>query len=214
MFFCKDIVNIIEKYSNIKYIYINSINNNIKMEYKCDNCKTKFSKCTNRNKIIFELSSFNNNLLHSNSHNFKEMKLEELFLVNSLNYYDIIFKKVNKIFCNLCLFNLHKKLYDFDIYNKGIFENISEEFYNYIKMNNNYFVKDKTINRKNITIKRILFKNDNEILYLKYINISNNHLFKFYTLTKHNYNVLNTLIFNDFNFDLEYIKNYIKIKYE
>jgi len=214
MFFCKDIINIIEKYSNIKNIYDNSIDSNIKIEYKCDNCNSRFTNCNKKNKIIYELKDFNNNLLNSNIDKFKTMNLQELFLVNSLNYYNIKFKKVNNIFCNLCLFNLHKKSYDFDIYNKGIFEYISSEFYNYIKMNNNYFIKDKINNRKNVTIKRILFKNRDNDLYLKYININSNCLLSITSLSEHNYKVLNDIIFKDFNFDIEYIYNYIKIKYE
>lgn len=211
----KDIIQIIEQYSNIKNIYNNYINSEKPIIYKCDYCNCFTHIINKKNKILYELESFNNNLLNFENKKFKCLNLEELFIINNINYYDINFKRVNLIFCNLCLYQINKKSYDFNIFNTSIFDYISNEFYKYIQMNNKYFIFDKLFNRKNITLKRIIFKEKNkDSISLKYININNYSIDFFNKLKEENYNILNNIIFNDFNFDLHYLNNYIKVKYE
>lgn len=206
----KDHIKIIEKYTTYKNLYEFLLNDK-KLVYKCDLCKCEITNITKKNKIIYEIHHFNNNLLKFQNR-FIKLNLEELLTINTINYYDIKFEETNLIFCNLCMFNVNKKS---NINNVNIlFDYISNDFYNYIIMNNMYFIKDSSINNKNTSIKRIIFHKKKDSLFLKYIYIDNLLELNLNKLTKNNYEILNNIIKNDFNFDMNYLKDYLKIKYD
>lgn len=203
MIIIKEQINIIQNYTNIKNLY-NFLCYNEKIEYICDICKIKCKNITEKNKILYEICNFNNNI--SKIQKNMKLNLEELFIINKINYYDIKYHNANLILCNLCIYNQNKKSFNvidrYDGFDKNaIFEFISFDFFNYIKLNNFYFIKD---NNKNI--KRIFFHNKKS-LYLKYININN--LDNINKLSKKNYNILNSIIQNDFLFDIEYLNKFI-----
>lgn len=217
--FIKDQINIIEKYTRMKNLYDFLIGEK-KLLYKCDLCNCNIDNITNKNKILYRIDNFNNNIASTFNNNllnnFNRLNLEELFIINNMNYYDISFKKCNLIFCNLCIHHSNKKAFKLNIYNYEniLFEYISYDFYKFVIMNNKYFIKDKVINCKNIDIKRIIFHEKEDTLELKYITINNLYDLNLYKLKPFNYNILNKIIKKDFNFDLEYLKEYLKIKYD
>ena len=214
----KDQINIIEKYTNYKNLYNFLIGKN-KLLYKCDLCRCNFNNITKKNKILYRINDFNNNLISTFNcilNKFSKLNLEELFIINNMNYYDISYTKCNLLFCNLCLHHANKKAFKLNIYNYEniLFEYISYDFYKYIIMNNKYFIRDKVINNKNIDIKRIMFYENETSLELKYITINKLTDLNLYKLKPTNYKILNKIIKNDFNFDLEYLKEYLKVKYD
>jgi len=205
--YIKDIIELIEKYSNIKNIYNNYNDNNIDFEYKCDNCKCNFNKVTIKNKIIYEMNNFDNNIFNK----FDNLIMSELFILNNINFYNIKYKKVSLIFCNLCIYNVNKKTENLNIFMKCFLEYISYDFYQYIKLNNYYFIKDK-IFREYTLFKRIMMKKNSNNIDLNYISISNSHNINFNNLKKINYNILNKILLNNFGFNINYIINYLSYK--
>lgn len=214
----KDQINLIQKYTTYKNLY-NFLISEGDLVYKCDMCNTKLNSVTKKNKILYKINDFNNNLISTFNcilNKFSKLNLEELFIINNMNYYDISYTRCNLIFCNLCLHHTNKKAFKLNIYNYEniLFEYISYDFYKYIIMNNRYFIRDKVINNKNIDIKRIMFHELEDSIELKYITISKLSDLNLYKLKPDNYKILNKIIKKDFNFDLEYLKEYLKVKYD
>lgn len=214
----KDQISLIEKYTKYKKLYEFLIGES-NLIYKCDLCNCSIEKVSYKNKIIYEITNFNNNIISKFNNqiltNFDKLNLEELFIVKKINYYNVNYDKCNKIFCNLCLYHVNKKLKILKKSNNDylLIDYISYDFYNYILMNNMYFINDQSINYKNINIKRIIFHEKNN-LEMKYIIINNLYELKIEKLKKKNYEILNNLIENDFNFNLNYLKEYLKLKYD
>ena len=211
----KDQINIIENYTTYKNLY-NFLIDKGELIYKCDLCKCNFKNIKKKNKIIYSMKGYNNNILSSITNplinKFDNLNLEELFVINNINYYNIKYEKCNFIFCNLCLYNVNNRTFKLQSDNL-LFDYISYDFLNYINVNNMYFIKDKIINNKNISIKRIIFHKKNDLI-MKYIIINNLSELKLSLLKKNNYETLNDIIKYDFNFDIEYLKEYLKIKYD
>lgn len=215
----KDQINIIEEYTTYKNLY-KFLTNQGELIYKCDLCKCKIKNITKKNKILYTINGIDNNILSNITNplinSFDNLNLEELFVINNITHYNVKYKKCNLIFCNLCLYYVNKKTFKFKLfpYDYLLFDYITYDFYNYILMNNMYFIKDKVINDKNVSIERIVFDKINDEFFMKFIFINNLSELKIDLLKKKNYNTLNDIIMKDFNFDIEYLKEYLKIKYD
>lgn len=206
----KNIYRIIEQYINITNLD-NFLFNNENIIYKCSICKSKIDNCTKKNKILYKKKNINNNLLDECK---EELKLNEFYILNKIDYRNIKYKLCPDIICNFCKYindcrikNMNNSL-KFDI----LPEYITYDIYNIFKFNNFYFNNDKIYKYHSFKINRINIYNKNNILYINYIFIDNFLDIKFSTLNMILYKKVNKIIKNDFDFNLDYLKIYIKNK--
>ena len=212
MFINKDIYNIIESYTQFNNLYNFFYNDEI-LEIICDKCDKCFSNCLNRNKIKYKLEKFNNNLIHFL--NFSFLDFNELQILSKINYLEVEYTECNYIFCPICILNIEKieKHHKLDTFGLNDFEYISEKYTNLIKFNNFYFHND-LIETYNVTIdRRKYFLKDNE-LSMQLIKFSHYDYNKLQDLRPENLIRLKELLVDKFQINLNYINDYIKIKYQ
>lgn len=212
MFINKDIYSIVESYTQFNNLY-NFIYNNGTLEIICDKCDKSFSHCLNRNKIKYKLEKFNNNLVHFL--NFDFLDFHELQIIAKINYLDVEYSECNYIFCSICILNIEKieKNHKLDTFGLNDFEYISEKYTNLIKFNNFYFHND-LIETYNITIDRRKYFLNNDDLSMQLIKFTNYNYNQLQDLRPENLIKLKELLIDKFQINLNYINDYIKIKYQ
>jgi hypothetical protein len=140
--------------------------------------------------------------------------MHELEILSKIAYLDVEYVECNYLFCPICILNIVKieKNHKLDIYGLGDFEYISEKYTNLIKFNNFYFHND-LIETYNVTIDRrkyFLYNNELSMQLIKFTNYNYNQL---RNLRPENLRLLKKLLVKNFKINLDYINEYIKIKY-
>jgi len=212
MYINPDICSIIEEHSDNNNLY-NFLCNNQLLDFRCEKCKCSFNSCSDRNKVMYKLKTFDNSII--NFLNLDFLDLNELVILNKITYLDVEYEEVNHIFCNNCIMKVEKieKNHKLNTFGIGDFEYISSKYTNLIKFNNYYFHND-LIEPYNVIIdRRKYYYNDDNVLSMKLIKFSNYNYNEMEDLRPANLKKIKNLLIEKFKINLNYINAYIKTKY-
>ena len=155
----KDIYGIIEEYGQIQNIY-NFLKNDEKLIYTCDQCDNDFTNICKNNIMSYELDYFNNNILHDKKNT--KLGIKGYLLLTNMDIKLCRYKKINKVFCGMCSLQVNKRTTRLNYCDYGLCNNISLKHYNFIRLNNGFFIQDYITDSK-AYIKRYSYNfSDNE----------------------------------------------------
>tara|TARA_B110000285_G_C15005517_1_gene553638 strand:- start:223 stop:861 length:639 start_codon:yes stop_codon:yes gene_type:complete len=211
MYINKDISSILEDFSNHNNLY-NFLYNDQLLDFHCEKCKSTFNSCSNRNKIIYELKEFDNDIIRFL--NLDLLDLKELVLLNKITYLEVQYEKVDYIFCNHCIMKVEQieRNHKLNTFGTEDFQYISHKYTNLIKFNNNYFHND-LIESYNVIIDRRKYFYKDDVFYMKLIKLSNYNYNEMLNLRPTNFEELKKILITNFQVNLNYINEYIKTKY-
>ena len=210
--FYKDIYREIEKFIPIKNIY-NFLHKNQKINYTCELCGNMFHSVSTKNKMCYELEYFNNNLLFNKDRVKIDINMNHYFLLNNIDIKLCKYKKINQLFCNVCMLNINKRTSRFNYCDYGICNYISEKHYQFIKLNNGFFIQD-SISDNRVIIKRYFYNfldNENNLL-VNSLYLNDRKEVIDLLATEKEFEKIKIMIEGNFNLNFKYLNLYLKDK--
>lgn len=210
MIFYKDICKEIEKFVLIKNIY-NFLYKNEKINYICEMCEHTFHNVITKNKMKYELSYFNNNLLYNKDRIRIDVNMNHYFLLNNIDVKLCQYIKINQIFCNMCALNINKRTTKYNYCDYGLTNYISEKHYQFIKLNNGFFIQD-SITDKRAIIKRYSYNfiDDEEKLLINSLYLNDRREIIDLIDSEEDFKDIKYMLEKNFNLNFKYLHLYLK----
>ena len=205
----KDIFGIIEEYGKIKNLY-NFIKKDERLTYVCDQCNNEFTNICKNNIIMYELDYFNNNILHKKN---SKLGIKGYLLLANIDIKLCKYNRVNQLFCDMCALQVNRRTTRFNYCDYGLANNISLKHYNFIKLNNCFFIQDYITDSK-AYIKRYSydFSNDSDILMINTLFIDDKKDVIESLVKTDKFVEIKNKIEETFNINFTYLLEYLKEK--